>query len=162
MLGIEAHLKKAQLQWCGHVACMEDYHLPKQLLFTEVSQGKRHMGGQKKWYKDALNAIAENLLCTNRQVAECCSKSCILAGATINKGTTVFKRGLLQSLDEKRMAKKIRVINPRSFATCHECGKLCASQFGLRAHMRIHRHWPSSPTTKGPLLTRKDRKTSCF
>ena len=56
MLGIEAHLKKAQLRWCRHVACMKDYRRPKQLFFAELSQGKRHMGGQNKRYKDTLKA----------------------------------------------------------------------------------------------------------
>ena len=139
MLGIEAHLKKAQLRWCRHVARMEDYRLPKQLFFAELSQGKRHMGGQKKRYKDTLKASLKTFsVPTDRWQNATLNR--VTWRATINKGTTVFERDRLQSLDEKRMAKKNRVINPRSVVTCHKCGKLCASQFDLRAHTRIHRH----------------------
>ena len=139
MLSIDAHLKKAQLRWCGHVARMEDYRLPKQLFFAELSQGKRHMGGQKKRYKDTLKASLKTFsVPTDRWQNAALNR--VAWRATINKGSTVFERDRLQSLEEKRMAKKNRVINPRSVVTCHKCCKLCASQFGLRAHMRIHRH----------------------
>ena len=80
MLDIEAHLKKAQLRWYGHIARMEDYHLPKQLFFAELSEGKRHMGGQKKRYKDTLKALLKTFSCTNGRVAACCSTSCNMAG----------------------------------------------------------------------------------
>ena len=105
MLGIEAHLKKAQLRWCRHVARMEDYRLPKQLFFAELSQGKRHMGGQKKRYKDTLKASLKIFsVPTNRWQNAALNR--VTWQATINKGTTVFERDRLQSLDEKHMAKK--------------------------------------------------------
>ena len=139
ILGIDAHLQKAQLRWCGHVAHMEDDCLPKQLFFVELSQGKRHMSGQKKRYKDTLKASLKTFsVPTNRWQNAALSRA--TWGATINKGTIVFERNCLQSLDEKRMTKKNRVIKPSSFVTCYKCSKLCASQFGLWAHMRIHRH----------------------
>ena len=105
MLGIDAHLKKAQLRWCGHVARIEDYHLPKQLFFADLSQGKRHMGGQKKRYKNTLKALLKTFSvptdrCLNAALCRVTWRS------TINKGTTLFERDCLQSLVEKRMAKK--------------------------------------------------------
>ena len=113
MLGIETHLKKAQLWWCEHVARMEDYRLPNQLFFAELSQAKRHLGSQTKRYKDTLKASLKAFsVPTNRWQNAALNRA--TWRATINKGTTVFERDRLQSLDEKRMAKK-NSHQPRSF-----------------------------------------------
>ena len=47
-------LMQSQLHWAGHVVRMKDYHLPRKLLYGELSQGKRSQGGQKKRFKDTL------------------------------------------------------------------------------------------------------------
>ncbi|CAJ0933545.1 unnamed protein product [Ranitomeya imitator] len=40
---------------------MPDSRLPKQLLYGELCQGKRAVGGQKKRYKDCLKVSLKNL-----------------------------------------------------------------------------------------------------
>ena len=60
--------------------------------------------------------------------------------AAIRKGTKQFERSRLQSLDDKRSARKNRVPNPTTAVPCQLCGKICASTFGLQAHMRKHQH----------------------
>ena len=51
-------LKLAQLiiRWTGHVIRMPDERLPKKVFYGELQEGKRSQGGQKKRYKDTLNA----------------------------------------------------------------------------------------------------------
>ena len=56
LTGIEAMLNQVQLRWSGHVTRMDDSRLPKQLFHAELSTGKRHKGGQRKWYKDVLKS----------------------------------------------------------------------------------------------------------
>ena len=47
-------LIQSQLCWASHVVRMKDHHLPKKLLYGELSQGKGLQGGQEKHFKDTL------------------------------------------------------------------------------------------------------------
>ena len=137
--GIEAMLNQAQLRWSGHVTRMDDSRLPKQLFHAELSTGKRHKGGQKKRYKDVLKSTlkAYNIPVDEWQAL---AQDRPAWRAAIRKGTNHFEKSRLQSLDEKRSARKNRVPNPSTAVPCLLCGKICASTFGLQAHMRKHQH----------------------
>ena len=58
---IHSLLQQAQIRWAGHVVRMTDSRLPKQLLYGELCEGKRSVGGQKKRYKDCIKASLQNL-----------------------------------------------------------------------------------------------------
>ena len=58
---IEAYIIKNQLRWTGHVARMEDTRLPKQIFYSQLKEGKRKRGGQKKRYKDAPEGQHEEM-----------------------------------------------------------------------------------------------------
>jgi len=54
--GIKAFLITAQLRWTGHVLRMGDNRLPKAFFCSELEEGTRSRGGQRKRYKDTLKA----------------------------------------------------------------------------------------------------------
>ena len=56
MQSVHTLLKLAQLTWSGQVTRMHEERLPKKILYAELEIGKRSHGGQKKRYKDTLNA----------------------------------------------------------------------------------------------------------
>ena len=53
---ITAIITQHQLRWTGHVIRMPDSRLPKQVLYSQLVQGKRAPGGQKKRFKDNIKA----------------------------------------------------------------------------------------------------------
>ena len=46
-----------------------------------------------------------------------------------------FHMGNLQDLDQKRQARKVRRPDPTSTVACPQCGRIFASNFGLRSHI---------------------------
>lgn len=54
MPSVEAMIISAQLRWSGHVVRMNERRLPKQLLYGELTEGERNIGGQKLRYKDTI------------------------------------------------------------------------------------------------------------
>ena len=51
---IEAMILKYMLRWAGHVSRLEDHHLPKIVMFGELSSGHCDRGAPKKRFKDNL------------------------------------------------------------------------------------------------------------
>ena len=139
ILSIEALLHKSQLRWTGHVMRMEDSRLPKQLFHAELSSGTRHIGGQRKRFKDTLKSALKSCNISAHEWQELAQNRPAWRTA-VHLGVKSFEDKRLQSLDDKRSARKNRVLDPATAVNCPTCGKLCASDFGLRAHSRIHQH----------------------
>lgn len=56
MCSVESVIVRNQLRWSGHVVRMENNRLPKQMFYSELTEGKRDVGGQKKRFKDRLKS----------------------------------------------------------------------------------------------------------
>ena len=54
MPSIDSLLTKAQLRWTGHIVRMEDTRLPKQIFYSELSEGQWPRGRPCLRYKDTL------------------------------------------------------------------------------------------------------------
>jgi len=52
--GIEAFLLKAQLRWVGHVMCMPDSRVPKQVFCGQLAVGSRPQCGPVRRYEDTV------------------------------------------------------------------------------------------------------------
>ena len=135
--GIEALIMKAQLRWVGHVIRMDDTRLPKMVFCSELASGARNLGRPLKRYKDCLKASLEacgipvlgwESLASDRSAWR----------LAVHKGIASFEEKRLECLDRKRQARKERTSDPNSAAACPICGRICASAFGLRSHLRRH------------------------
>jgi len=141
-ISIEALIIQQQLRWIGHVIRMPKNRLPRKLFYGELAHGTRNSGGQKKRYKDRLHSILKQCnipatqletLVSDRAEWRCiCKQAVDTFEATRTKAREDRRQLRYQRLDQPALPTKAGV-------SCPSCGRLCASSFGLRSHMRIHR-----------------------
>ena len=140
LTSIEATLSLSQLRWAGHVVRMEDSRLPKQLFYGELSKGKRGTGRPKLRYKDSLKANLKkcdiDVETWEKQAAERAKWR-----TTIKKKVNESEQTKRKTKEEKRTAAKLRppADLTNTAAVCTVCSRVCASNFGLRSHMRVHK-----------------------
>ncbi|KAL6484915.1 hypothetical protein MHYP_G00069600 [Metynnis hypsauchen] len=152
---IEVLILKAQLRWMGHVIRMEPYRIPRQLLYGELSTGKRKQGRPQKRFKDCVIAnityagIAPKLLEERAQNRD---------------GWRVLTKEAYKSFEEKRRSSIIEVQERRKAAAavapnepgqfpCPHCGRPCRSKLGLHSHMRhLYNSYVKSQHTESTTL----------
>ena len=131
---------KRQLRWVGHVIRMPENRLPKQLLFGELSEGYRSVGGQKKRYKDHLNVLLKKC---NIPPAELEVRASDRIGwrSSCRQAAQQFEADRTQAREEARQRRHDRALHGPADGgvQCPTCGRPCASAFGLRSHQRFCR-----------------------
>ena len=90
---------------------MPDDHLPKQLLYSELKNGKRNAGGQQKSFKDCLKANLKK--CTiNTNNWETLACECSNWRTAFTKSVMVFEDARTQDAREKGAKRKACLANP--------------------------------------------------
>ena len=135
-------LQKAQARWAGHVVRMPDSRLPKQLLYGELCQGKRSVGGQKKRFKDCLKASL-NDLDINISSWEPLALDRSTWRTKITTGVHAAEKRRTAEAQRKRAARKSRAASTSTTAPTHICpicGRAFRARIGLTSHLRTHSH----------------------
>ena len=133
--GIEALIMMAQMRWVGHVVRMNDTRLPKTIFFSELASGARNVGRPHKRFKDSLKTSL-GACGIPRKGWEILASDRRSWRVETRKGVKGFEEKRRQDLDQKRQARKDRKLVPAQSVACPSCGRICASDFGLRSHMR--------------------------
>ena len=137
---IETMVLKAQLRWTGHIIRMDESRIPRQLFYGELSQGRRNQGRPKKRYKDNLKS---NLKWAGIQPKELETAAANRSGwrATVQRAARNFELDrrlyIAAARDRRKRAAKAPITTGGT--PCPICGRVCASDFGLQSHMRVHR-----------------------
>ena len=137
MPSVDALLMNAQLRWSGHLVRMEEDRLPKQLFYSELTQGQRGRGRPKLRYKDNLKKSLQNCNIDTTEW-ECLAGNRSEWRSAVHKGIKNYETERQKDHERKRERTKERALNAERSVSCPLCGRLCASDFGLRSHMRIH------------------------
>ncbi|XP_076039478.1 uncharacterized protein LOC143024551 [Oratosquilla oratoria] len=141
---IEAAITHHMLRWAGHVNRMSDDRLPKQVLYAQITHGKRSRGGQRKRYKYVIKRCLDywNI---NTGSWEEASRDCSKCRTTIANGVQRLETRRTAKLEEKRTRRKERLeqrgttnqpyTHHLNYPHCH---RVCRSRIGLISHLRTH------------------------
>jgi len=120
---------------------LENCWLQQLTYYGALQQDQRSAGGQKKRFsihiKDTLKKcgiLPEQLevLASDRNTWR----------TTCNQDLTIFRSNYAADAETRRARR--HAASTSSSATCHICSRVCASDFGLRSHLRSHTRLTSS------------------
>jgi len=134
-------LQRSQVRWAGHICRMQDTRLPMQLLYGELSSGKRSTGGQRKRFKDSLKASLKTLD-INTDSWENLAQDRSFWRAATTKGSKKAEETRLSECTRKRNIRKMRAASTTTTAAehmCPTCGRYFRARIGLISHLRTHR-----------------------
>ncbi|XP_075779308.1 LOW QUALITY PROTEIN: uncharacterized protein LOC142827711 [Pelodiscus sinensis] len=132
-------LMSAQTRWAGHVIRMPDERLTKQLLFGELSTGKRLCGGQRKRYKDTLKASLKSFG-IDTTTWKLLAHNCPAWLSLIHKGCQALETRHIFEAQQERMLRKSKATAQRlqCLHVCPTCSRTFGVQIGLISHLRTH------------------------
>ena len=142
MESIQAILMHSQLPWAGLVHHMDDCHLPKRLLYGEVSTGKRSLGRPKLRYKDTLKASVKQSGSPYATWEES-TEDRPAWRSLVKSGVSTFEERRIRDKDKKRQRRKgteNSSSQPGSAPQipCLHCNRLFRAKIGLISHLRTH------------------------
>ena len=116
---------------------MSDDRLPKIICYSELQQGTRFCGGQRKRFKDCLKA---NLKKCDIEPNELEDLAADRSGwrSLCKDSVQHFEANRIQYLEAKRSQRKSRSTPYNTDFQCAICGRACASRIGLYVHRRSH------------------------
>ena len=143
---IEAHIVKSQLSWAGHVRRMPDTRVPKQLLYAELSSGKRKTGRQWKRYKPNLKKCEMELQWENRTDDRACSRRTSRMGVA-----NLEQRGITMEAQKRERGERTEKMTT-TLQTVHHVCAMCVVEYvdqqsaftatsALIEHKLTHHHY---------------------
>ena len=135
---VETMLIGRQLRWYGHTLRMPANRLPRQVLYGELEEGRRSVGGQRKRYKDLLKVNLQKCGMQPQNLERLAAdRDGWRAACREGLDTHLCKYNL--AAEEKRTRRhQLRDRPQHEQHHCEICGRECASQIGLISHRRAH------------------------
>ena len=139
---------------------MSNDRLPKIIFYSELKDGARSCGGQRKRYKDTLKANLKQCSIVPADLETLVmeqSKWRSLCKTSVHQ----FESDRIRALEAKREQRKTATIRSAACYPCQICGQTRASRIGLYSHSRMHQHWLRSGIRRvdGPVQHGIDVKT---
>ena len=137
---IESMLIKAQLRWVGHIIRMEEFRMPRRLMYGELQLSKRNQGRPKLRYKDTVKANLQWCYIKPKELEERAVDRAKWRALT-HKAAANYEEARHQKFTAAR-DKRHRAASAVTTTTDIQCphrSRLCASRLGLQSHLRVHR-----------------------
>ena len=138
MPSMSAILAQGCLRWLGHVCRMEDGHIPTDILYGELTTGKRPTLRYKDVCKKDLKACGFNPAELEAETSDRTRWR-----SKIKDGVKMVEERRESQWEEKRFRKRQRLQSPSAAATipttgyiCNKCHRSCGSRIGLHSHRR--------------------------
>ena len=118
--------------------------LPKQVLYSKLSEGKHAPGGQKKRYKDNIKTIIKKFH-IDLKTWEDMTKNTATWRNLVHEGAALYNEELHHAAEHKCRLRKERASTkqaqpkPTTTFTCPHCTRIIGSRIGLYAHLKTHR-----------------------
>ena len=137
---IESTLTRRTLRWVGHVIRMPEERLPKQVLYSELAEGARLAGGQKKRFKDHIKKTLKECNIDPTRLEDLAVDRTTYR-STIKQGVQHLETERRSRRDRKRATRHQRHQQPRqedAAYNCEACGRGFITRPGLLSHIRAH------------------------
>ena len=112
------------------------------VFYGELEEGKRSQGGQKKRYKDTLNASLKNFEIPIGSLGQTAQKRSKWRGL-INKGAALYDSKKICEAERKRREHKAEtngLLADSLTFTYSTCNRKFRARIGLVSHQRTHQH----------------------
>ena len=140
---IHTILMQHQLRWAGHLVRMSEDRIPKRLLYSELEQGKRSHGGQRKRFKDTLKASLKAFSISTDNWEEAAQDRTYWRHF-VQKGTHHCEATRTAAAQKRRQDRKAQAADHNIVPTiqCPHCQRTFRAQIGLTSHLRTHNRKP--------------------
>ena len=132
---IESMILNRQIRWAGHVIRMPEERLPRQVLYGELVEGKRSVGGQRKRYKDNLKKTIKDFHMDPKSF-ETDAADRAKWRQRVRVGGAAF--AVNYDNEEMRRRERRHEINTDGEFVCGDCQRRLVSLSGLKSHQRAH------------------------
>ena len=134
-------LLQRQLRWVGHVIRMPSNRLPRRVLYGELVNGQRLPGGPKLRYMDHIRRILNKCNISTAELEQLSTDRDTWKSACAN-GLAIYNVSADQAAEDRRTRRHNPANPPTTGPRCTQCNRICASEFGLRSHLRSHASRP--------------------
>ena len=136
---IEAIIALHRLRWTGHVSRMPEESLPKRVLYSELTDGRRRIGAPCKRYKGRLKTTLK--VCNiDHKDWETDAADRVLWRKRVKAGVAQFENEKERTYERKRQEKLLKAQQPRPppHIPSPNCPRLFYARIGLASHLRVH------------------------
>ena len=134
----EVLMLQRQLRWVGHVIRMPSDRLPHRLLYGELVHGERGVGRPFKRFSDHIKATLRRCDISPASLESLASDRDAW-NLACKEGLARLAAQTERVAQERKARRTAAASSAPSGPSCPHCGRVCASDFGLRSHLRKHR-----------------------